>query len=445
MLLAPGLTHAQSSLPGTALIVRVPGDERIYIPLRAELGSYRFRVLELSDKPGRRSEALADLALARDAQAALRARPESMSVELWVKSTAADAGSDSEEVVNAGPGRNPDVLALRVTEAMRARGLQLAPPSAATGASTSTSTSARAGQASGEVARGSQPGASVTTPAGVSAVSGTSAPKPGAAGLESPGATSPAPAAPAPKPEVATPPATPPAPAQAAPKPNQPPPKPETAEPQPSAAAEDDEEEPEEPAADSSNLPELPPRRPLLVVEAAPLGILNTRKRSLGPAVDALVQLRLQPYRSSSISLVGFIPLWQPTLQREAGHTDVRAWFIGGFADLHVPLQSFELSAGLGAGAMFISVNGEPNEDAVISMPNRRITGQNTPQRLGAILGRIGMSLQLTRDLRLQARVMAGVLVPELEIEFGQDTVARWGRVLVLGSLGLELALPWER
>jgi hypothetical protein len=210
------------------------------------------------------------------------------------------------------------------------------------------------------------------------------------------------------------------------------------AKPSPLATNEGEPPKAQQPAAVSSNAPALPPRRPLLFAEAAPLGLLSPGANRLGPAIDALAQLRLQPYATSSVSLFGFIPLWQADLERDAGKFKVRAWAIGGFADLHVPMRPVELSAGLGVASMLISIRATARSAAAVD--------GELPKRLPLFLGRVGASLRLTRDLRLTARVMAGLLAPDgLQIEIGGQPVASWGRLLVLGSLGLELALPWER
>jgi len=60
--------EAQDKKPSTVLLVRVPGDDSIVLRLRAELNSYRFRVVELP--PAKRAEALSQLAEEREAQAA---------------------------------------------------------------------------------------------------------------------------------------------------------------------------------------------------------------------------------------------------------------------------------------------------------------------------------------------------------------------------------------
>jgi hypothetical protein len=71
---------------------------------------------------------------------------------------------------------------------------------------------------------------------------------------------------------------------------------------------------------------------------------------------------------------------------------------------------------------------------------------QDVPlKRTAALLARAGASYQLVDQLRVTARAMAGVGVPELTIKFGDQEVATSGLPLIMATLGLELALPWQR
>jgi hypothetical protein len=64
-----------------------------------------------------------------------------------------------------------------------------------------------------------------------------------------------------------------------------------------------------------------------------------------------------------------------------------------------------------------------------------------------AFFVRAGGSYALASVLRLTARVMIGIGVPELRINFvdSSNQVASWGHPLVVATLGLEFALPWRR
>lgn len=442
------------------LIVRAQGDERIVAALRAELASYRFRVLELTPRGAARGEALEVLARARSAQAAVRAQPDKLAAELWVETSAASG----QEVVAIAPGQRPELLATRATEAMRARGLRLPSPAPAVAPVTP--------------ARPTQAG---------------SGPQPPAAGAGQPGEAEPGPAIPPPLPDgeaklpVAGPPqsaepeAKPPADADPtpAPAPQQPaePLQPTAAAPlNPAAAPKLKPSEPPKhtapPAPHVNPVPGARPRSPepaatppaapsprdtaavsgsassadstdaLLYAELSPAGVFSPGDPGLGPAFDVWANVRLQPDATTSLSLFALVPLLQEEVGDASASATVRTLALGGSADMHVPVQPFEVSVGLGAASLLTSV--KPS-----SLDGAQYKGENVSLRTVAFLVRAGLSQQVASALRIAARVMIGVAVPLLEIRFDTDQdpmpVATWGQPFVTTTLGVELALPWRR
>src|SRR6185312_8919449 len=89
-------------------------------------------------------------------------------------------------------------------------------------------------------------------------------------------------------------------------------------------------------------------REALLYVEVGPAGVFSPGPDRLGPALDLLVSFTFRPYQTSSISLVGLIPLLNTDLIGNGASIDVQTWGIGGFGDLHFQMGRMELSAGLG-------------------------------------------------------------------------------------------------
>lgn len=481
-----GRAHAQAGPPDTVVVVRVPGDDSIVLALRTEMSGYRFRVVELADRAARRTRPLSELAEEREAQAAVRSKPSDMAVELWTRGNGAEPTA-SEEIVDAGPGRNPELLAMRVTEAMRARGLTLPPLSAAT--------PTRYGQAAPPVAAGAadEPDAAegprpATTP--VAAGSAPNAPplptaaaqpapnpptakparRPSAADAKKPSATdaatadadrSPKPASPRPRAEptrTATPNGTtrsassprgeataragrdgaPAKPAGVAPS------SPSVLEPA-AVSSDHGDGEPTASLETSDARPAPPPRAALAYVEAGAAGVWSPGADRVGPALDAVVSVRFRPYSTSSISLVGLIPLLKTPVERPDARIEITTFGIGGFGDFHVPFEQFELSAGLGGLALISSV---------LAFSDVYQVASPTTQRLAALLGRVGASVAISRDLRASASVMGGLAVTELRIEVpanpaGAEATApptvTWGHPLLMGSLSLELALPWDR
>jgi hypothetical protein len=454
MWLGVGRAFAQEQpRPSRVVIARVAGDESIVIRLRAELSSYRFRVIELAAS-ARRSALLSELAEEREAQAALRAKPEAMAVELWVRAGATGTRT-TQELVTAGPSHDPEVLALRVTEAMRARGLTLPPLTAAGPKLPEISSVADSSKRAGA--------------AGASAL----APEPTDIEPAEPTTLPPAPPSTAipVKPEAKATEVEPERPNPEPPKPKPPVPErkpldpPASSEPERPRPAEKNAEKPDEntkPEPEPEVATEIEPqaeapsqltlRDALLYVEVGPSGVWSPGANSVGAALDLLISLRFRPDPTSSISLVGLIPLLKSNLTTEDGASiDVRTYGIGGFGDLHWPLGRVELSAGLGGLALLSSV-------MVISAPGSLVYRPDYPtQRLAALLGRVGVNVALTRDLRVSGSIMAGLTVRELQVNrpptdqtaAATDTestpLATWGKPLFFGTLSVELALPWDR
>ncbi|MEY4579375.1 MAG: hypothetical protein RL701_4078 [Pseudomonadota bacterium] len=411
LLCAAGVVRADPASPGTALIVRVPGDEAVAVPLRAELSSYRFQVVELSERSAGRVRPLADIAQQYSAQAALRAVADQIAVELWIAGGDANP-TGSVEVVRAGPGSEPTVLALRVTEVMRARGLRLVlPPSPVPVVIEPTPRPTT-----------EAPAISAPAPAGAPAPSGNAAPDASANAPEHAPASTPE----APPPAKATPiaPATAPEnvlrpPPSAAAKPTPP---------QPEVEAEPEATEPEQ-AADAAD--HNAPTQLLHVELAAASAFSAAGSPGVAPSGDVWAQVRLQPLRMASLSLFGLIPLWPTELSSSQGSADMRIWSIGGFVDLHTRWQPVELSFGLGGASLLTRVG------ATQAAPGY-MKASPSLLRTVALLGRIGASVALTSHLQLQARGLLGVSVPELRVAFANEPVARWGLPFVVLSLGLD-------
>ncbi|HET8937627.1 MAG TPA: hypothetical protein VFN67_29490 [Polyangiales bacterium] len=192
------------------------------------------------------------------------------------------------------------------------------------------------------------------------------------------------------------------------------------------------------------------PRKALVYAEVGPSGVWSPGENRVGPTLDAMISLRFRPYRTSSISLVGLIPLVTTDLQTAEGATvEVHTYAIGGFGDLHLPLGRVELSAGLGALALLTAVTASTD-----SQSSRPYNPDYKTQRLAALLGRAGASYAITHDVRVSGSLMAGLTVNELRLKFPRapgdgDEVNRhdvtWGKPLLIGNLSIELALPWDR
>jgi len=111
--------------PGVVLIVRLAGDDRVVARVRAELASSGWPSVELTADPRDTQASLSRLSSLVSAAAAIRVHADAGAIEVWV---AAPPGSPpaAADTISAGGSRPDDrVLALRATEALRARGLRL--------------------------------------------------------------------------------------------------------------------------------------------------------------------------------------------------------------------------------------------------------------------------------------------------------------------------------
>lgn len=446
---------APSDSPGTALLVRVPGDERVMSPLRAELNAHRFQILELSERTIGRTKPLAELALRYDAQAALRSLADASAVELWIAARDA-SGQPSIEVVRASGSASTDLalLALRVAEVMRARGLKLAPPPSAAPRPPGQPVPAPPAEpapsplpAAGAPARRSEraPDAAAQ-PSEPSAVEPSTRPpetlEDAAAVRAQPPAQQPSPR-PQPTPEESTEHAAParpkpPAVTPAAPASER---EAETATPEASESEQPDAEpepEAEEPPATQSERRAAAAR--LLHIAVAATGSFTFAKHALDPSWDLLAQVRLQPFDLLSLSAVALLPIAKSTLENDIGAADMHIYLIGGFADIHANTRwpQFTWHAGLGGASVLAWAKGTRATDG--------FDPKDSHVRIAAGLARVGASWAATPEVRLVAQTWLGFALPKaFEVRFGSTQVGSWGRPLLLLTLGIEFGLPWRR
>jgi hypothetical protein len=112
---------ASDSPPSTLLLVRSAGDDRLVARIVAELGASGWTVAEVGPDAQLERTSLAELASARAVIAALRVRAAEGTIELWI--ARAPGAADGSLETLAAADADERVPALRVTEALRARGL----------------------------------------------------------------------------------------------------------------------------------------------------------------------------------------------------------------------------------------------------------------------------------------------------------------------------------
>jgi hypothetical protein len=409
------LPAASAQSAGSVVLVRVPGDERIATRLRAELRSHAWRVVEVrasGDNPS-----LETLATNRGADAALRARPRQLAVELWTTPQAGAETSGDELIVATGPAADAGMLALRVSEFLRARAL---------GPVITEST----GPATSQAAPSTTEPAPSVAPA---ASDGTAA-----ARATDPNAEQPVQQAPTGAPAAGAAPSA------------QPPPDAVGGSPVPAATAETEvEPEPDDDADSASDAEateedaEIATRfaDALLYLEIAPA--LGLSPGGFAPRFDAWVNLRFQPLATFSFSAFALLPILQGRVRASSGSASVRTLIAGVGADIHLATPNWELSAGLGIAALITWVRHAKAYDVEYEVRDDNL-------RTPAGVARLGATWRVTNSVHIASRVLVGLSIPKkLAIDFPTDNGMKdsksWGAPFVTLLLGLEFALPWSR
>lgn len=110
------------------VLLRAPGDQHVMAQLKAELVASSWDVVELRP-PRNEPRSLQEIARDLNARAVLRPGADRLSVDIWVYRSSG-AASDAEETISVDtPDLAEQLLAFRVTEALRAHGLRFNPPS----------------------------------------------------------------------------------------------------------------------------------------------------------------------------------------------------------------------------------------------------------------------------------------------------------------------------
>jgi hypothetical protein len=364
--------------------------------IRAELDANGWRVLEVGPDPELDAVPLTELAARHSATAAIRVQPARAQVELWMaRAQGAEAGA-LETLSVAGPRPNERVLALRVTETLRARWLKLAPAPAASAS-----------------ASGLAPAVAEPTPRKPAQAQPAADPAPAAQQDAEPDA-------PAAARDRET---SPQRERTQAPK-TQP-----DADVDEAEAREAEEEEEEEPEQESAA--PLPPLRvPQLWLELAPALALS--RGGLGPALDVWASARLQLGGDWSLAALVIVPVWSEPVEEPEGRARVSTLMIGGAADYLVGARPWQLSAGLGVASLLSLMSG-----------TTELPFEGKDQIVPAVgpLARAALHLDLTAGLRLCARALVGASFPEIRVRFAERDAARWGRPFFVATLGIELPL----
>jgi hypothetical protein len=137
--------------PRAILLVRTENDEGVMNRVRAELHASAWQLVELRVEDRSARTPLAQLAAQQAVRAAVRFDASEARIELWIFR----ATGNVEETIASSAEREEDaVLALRITEELRARGLSLTPESAQNGSTDEGKDEAARAVAQKEIVKG---------------------------------------------------------------------------------------------------------------------------------------------------------------------------------------------------------------------------------------------------------------------------------------------------
>jgi hypothetical protein len=152
------------------------------------------------------------------------------------------------------------------------------------------------------------------------------------------------------------------------------------------------------------------------------------------PSFAAFANFRLQPSASWSVSALGVLPFAGGAVESESNAATLRSFMLGGMFDLHAAVSGVEISAGAGSAVLITRMRADVAALMFKKVPvDDRITG--------AILARAGIHFTVAPRIRLGARVLFGLAIPQLEVDLA-DKRATWGRPFVLGVISLDFGLP---
>jgi hypothetical protein len=424
-------SYAQDNI-GTVLIVRVPRDATVVSRIRAELEANDFWVREIGPDATSARTPLPVLAGNANARAALRMQPAGAAIELWVASEGGASGG-GEVVRLPGDERDDALLAVRATEAMRARGLRL-PRRSASG------TGSAAAASGGAAISGGVPSTTGTPPESGGRTDAASAEGERARKQADEQARAAAEAerqAEAQRQVEAEAKRRAEGERQAEEERAKAEREAQEREEEEREAEEQRQAEIEAAEADSEQLSYEDPNPSLLFIELGPAVAASQGGAKVSGA--GFLNLRVQPAANWSVSGFVFVPFIGGDFENQEGRGSLRSYMLGAMFDVHARASQLEISAGAGGAMLITHMMAEP-----IGM---LFESDDTPLNFtAAALVRAGLHVAIAPKVRLGMRAMFGLAFPELKVEFpypdGNRLVAHWGWPFVLGALTIDWGVP---
>lgn len=364
------------------VIVRTARDARVVKRVRAELEAWPVRVIELGPTRELQGTALVELARAHDAEAVVRVHAPQRRVELWVaRPIDAELGSLETITAEADVPGGDEILAVRVTEALRAWDIGAVDPVRA-GAHAPPSVATQPTAAAGPTAPERRSDSPTETQEGEARAGDAD-------------------------PEL---------------------PERDTADEDAEANEHGDDGSSAREPADGERAQGTAPSVWLELGPAITIG-----GSALSPELHALVSARAALGRRYSISALALLPVLGGDLDAPEGSARLTTWLLGAAADVHLELAPLTLGAGAGVAGVLARAFGEapaPGLDAV-----------DDAAPVVAPFARVSTRLELGARIGLCARGQLGAALPAVRVRVLDHDRARWGRPFVSASLSLDVAL----
>jgi hypothetical protein len=152
------------------------------------------------------------------------------------------------------------------------------------------------------------------------------------------------------------------------------------------------------------------------------------------PALHVAIGFSLLAFERFRLFLTGLVPTFRTTVERNDSSAAIREGMIaiGAAIDLVSPEHPVVPFLGIQGGVVFFDVEGEA--DAPFS-------GRESTGVAGGIHLNAGTTFRLNHILALRCDLSIGVLVPRPAVRFDGRVVASFGRPMLSGMAGLEVAI----
>jgi hypothetical protein len=153
----------------------------------------------------------------------------------------------------------------------------------------------------------------------------------------------------------------------------------------------------------------------------------------LGVSPAIMLGLRAHPKRWLAVGALGAFGAFEPqasAFSASQGEVQSRATLLGVITDFGFGVGRTHFEFGGGVALSLLSLTGQARPP---------FAGRVTHSYGAAPIARANFGFRLAGPVSLHLQTLAGVSSPRVAVQFAGDTVAHWGRPLVLSLIGLEV------